>query len=273
LDVHGFDIIADPKKKDNFLLYSINHMRNSSEVVDKFYYDSAKKELRWFGTEHGEPNFLVNPNGLVFVDHDNYIVTNHFKYRSELLHNLQFAGLIKGGSVTHFGPSSTSNIADSIPFANGVVPSKDGKLLFVASTLGLYINVYKIIKHDNGNLEFSYLDKFNVDVLPDNLNLDSETGDLFVAGVIRPFESLSYLSSPGIPGNDLNVAFRVVRIKVEKDGESKDKYKFKTETVLEHDGTVHRLATVAAPHTKLNRVLIGFLYTDGILNCILDHKN
>jgi hypothetical protein len=54
-------------------------MRNSSEVVDKFYYNSAKKELKWFDTEHGKPNFLVNPNELAFVDSNNYLVIQNVK--------------------------------------------------------------------------------------------------------------------------------------------------------------------------------------------------
>jgi hypothetical protein len=245
-------------------------MRNSSEVVDKFYYNSAKKELKWFDTEHGKPNFLVNPNGLAFVDSNNYLVTSHSKYENELLFKLQFLGLVNGGVVSHFGPGNTSIIADSIPFANGVVPSKDGKLLFVASTLGLYINVYKIIKQENGRLEFRYLDKIFVDVMPDNLNLDSETDNIFVTGVINPVELITYLAVPGIPKKEQNVAFRVVRIKFENNSENRDEYEFKTETVLEHDGNIHRMATVAAPHSKLNRVLIGFLFTDEVLNCKLN---
>ncbi|KXN73082.1 hypothetical protein CONCODRAFT_167718, partial [Conidiobolus coronatus NRRL 28638] len=193
--------------------------------------------------------------------------TSHSKYESELLFHLQFAGLIKGGSVTHFGPSSTSTIADSIPFANGVVPSKDGKLLFVASTLGLYINVYKIIKYDNGDIKFRYFDKIYVDAMPDNLNLDSETGDIYVTGAIHPFETITYLGLPGIPKKEQNVAWRVIRIKIVNSSENRDKYEFKTETVLEHGGTEHKMATVSVPHSKLNRMLIGFLFTDEILNC------
>ncbi|KXN73081.1 hypothetical protein CONCODRAFT_68510 [Conidiobolus coronatus NRRL 28638] len=270
LDLHGFDMIADPKEKDKFLLYAVNHMRNSSEIVDKFYYNSAKKELKWFGAEHGKLKFLVNPNGLAFVDSNNYLVTSHSRYESELLFKLQFLGLVNGGAVSHFGPSNISIIADSIPFANGVVPSKDGKLLFVASTLGLYINVYKITKQENEGLEFKYLDKISVDVMPDNLNLDSETGDIFVTGVINPIELITYLAVPGLPKKEQNVAFRIVRVKIENISENTDKYEFNTETVLEHDGSIHRMATVAAPHYKLNRVLIGFLFTDEVLNCKLN---
>jgi hypothetical protein len=119
-------------------------------------------------------------------------------------------------------------------------------------------------------LEFSYLDKIYVDVMPDNLNLDTETGDIYIAGTIRLFEVATYLGSPGIPKKEQNVAWRVIKIKIEKNAENKDKYKFITETVLEHDGTDHKMATVAAPHSKLNRVLIGFLFTDEILNCELN---
>ncbi|KXN64854.1 hypothetical protein CONCODRAFT_13799, partial [Conidiobolus coronatus NRRL 28638] len=270
LDLHGFDMVSDPKNKDNYLLYAVNHMRNSSEVVDKFYYNSAKKEIKWFGTEHGKPGFLINPNGLAFINSNNYLVTSHSKYESELLFKLQFPGLVNGGAVSYFGPRSTSIIADSIPFANGVVLSKDRSLLFVASTLGLYINVYKVAKKGNGGLEFKYLDKIFIDVMPDNLNLDSETGDIYVAGAIRPFETVVYFGLPGIPKKEQNVAWRVVRIKIENSSENRDKYDFKTETVLEHDGTIHRMATVAAPHSKLNRVLIGFLFNEGVLNCRLN---
>ncbi|KXN73128.1 hypothetical protein CONCODRAFT_15722 [Conidiobolus coronatus NRRL 28638] len=268
LDLHGFDMIEDPKNKDNYLVYAINHMRNSSEVVDKFYYNSSKNELNWLEAEHGNPKFLVNPNSLTFIDTNNYLVTSHSKYESALLFKLQFTGLIKGGVVTHFGPTNTSFIAESIPFANGITTSKDKKLLFVASTIGLYINVYKIVNHEGGGLEFNYFDQIKVEVMPDNLNLDFETGDIYVAGEISPVELANYLLTPGLPKSDQNVSFRVARVKINAEGS--DKYSFKTETVLEHGGSIHKKATVAAPHSKLNRVLIGFLFADEILNCKLN---
>jgi hypothetical protein len=265
--VHGFDMIADPKSKDSYLLYVVNHMRNSSETVEKFHYDSAKKELNWFGTEYGTPGSLINPNGLAFLDADNYLVTGPTKYQTELMIFAQILGFFRGGLITHFSPSDTSIVSESIYFANGVVPSKDGKLLFVASSLDASIAVFKISKNKKKQIEFSYYDKIPVDALPDNLSIDHETGDIFVAGMTSLTEFMGYITSPGLPTKDQNVGFRVIRIQIGKNVEDKDKYEFKTETVLEHDGTIHKMATVAAPHSKLNRVLIGSLFSDEVLNC------
>lgn len=265
MDLHGIDLKSTFDKSGNYLLFAVNHLRNSTETIEKFSYNPQFRQLEWLGNQHShKEGDLICANSVSIIDKDNFLVSNHAGFKNYWLSKAQLVGLFEGGPLTQFTRNSSKVIYNKINKSNGITFSKDRKLLFVAQSGAKSIEVFSV--KNEIQQEFTHIHTIKIPILPDNLNLDHSTGDLYVAGFVNYFEVLGYLfSAPNF--KNAKCSFRINRVQIREDPKSEIGYRFEVDTALEHNGETLSMATVAAPSSAKNKLLISSIYGNGILSC------
>jgi hypothetical protein len=269
LDLHGFDLKPTSDKNGDYLLYAINHLRNSTETVEKFTYNPNLKQLEWLGNQHShQEGDLICANTLTIINKDNFLVSNYAGYKNPWLVKAQWLGIFTGGSLTHFNHNSSKIVYNKINKSNGITFSKDRKLLYVSHIGALGIEVFRV--GDVDKHEFTRIHTLPIQSMSDNLNIDPDTGDLYASALVSLAEVENYMNSPK-RSEDTKCSFKVLRIRAKEDESEDIGYKFDVDTVLEHNGDTLSMATVAAPSSSKNKLLISSILDNGILNCKLNY--
>ncbi|KXN73077.1 hypothetical protein CONCODRAFT_3959, partial [Conidiobolus coronatus NRRL 28638] len=192
---------------------------------------------------------------------------NNAGFKNYWLSKAQYLGLFLGSPLTHFTPNSSKIIYNKINKSNGITFSKDRKLLFISNPDAFGIEVFSV--SDEKEHEFTRIHTITINGLPDNLNIDPDTGDLYATCFVNIKELFHYVNSaPNFSNN--KCSFRVNRIKVIKDSKSEIGYNFEVSTVLEHNGDILSMGTVSAPSSSKNKLFISSIFGDGILSCKLN---
>lgn len=182
----GLSIWTD---KNNKLIYIfvVNHLLNNKQAVEKFRFDEKTRNLYHMRTYYNDPTF-IHINDIVATGEDTFYFTNFYKFHV-------FIEIFLGaplGSVGFYDGTNGRIVADGLCIPNGVNVSPDGRYVYVASMHAQSLLIYAR-KSDN-----SLVVKQEVPLgsSVDNIDVEHDTGDLWVAGHSVLGRSINYLTPP-----------------------------------------------------------------------------
>ncbi|MEM7067469.1 MAG: SMP-30/gluconolactonase/LRE family protein [Pseudomonadota bacterium] len=242
---HGISLFKDG---DRTLLFVISHdsPEDPSANHKVHIFEVQGNHLRLVETIMDEG--LRSPNDIAAVGPRQFYVTNDRKSLSGAGQSAEvLLGLAKS-NVTYFDGRTTRIAADNIAFANGVRLSADGSKLFVtASRSG------ELIVYSRNPLTGKLMTKKRVPLgkIPDNISL-AKNGDLWIAEQPSASAFLAHSKNP-----EKHSPFRIFTVNT---------VSYDRKIVFESSGKAFSAASVAVPIN--DRILIGSVFEDGILECI-----
>ena len=242
---HGISLHVGEDGRD--ALYAVNHAggRHAIEV-----YDLVGSEL--LHRETLSDPLLVTPNDLVAVSRDRLYVTNDHANTPGLARTLEDYLRRPISTIVYYDGERFSVAASGIRYPNGINTSEDGEMLYVASTTGGSVLVFRI-DPESGALEERGVIPIGSGV--DNIEL-GEAGDLWIGAhpklltFVQHSGDASRLAPSqvirvGDPGSDSPVVDEVfLSLGADLSGSSV--------------GAVYR-----------DRLLVGSVLDDGILDCVM----
>jgi len=166
---HGLSLYVGADGRD--VLYVVNHSAGQHTIE---IYDLLGSELLHRGTL-SDP-LLVTPNDVVAVDRDRLYVTNDHANASGLARTLEDYLRRSISSVVYYDGERFSVAASGLRYPNGINVSRDGERLYVASTTGGVVLVFRI-DPESGELEERGAIPIGSGV--DNIEVDLD-GDLWI---------------------------------------------------------------------------------------------
>ena len=244
---HGFSLYKMANGETR--LFVINHA-GKQQTVDIFSLKQNKLTLlRSIQSEK-----LNSPNDIVAVGPEQFYATNDHHYSSGIMHVLENYLMLPISNVMYFDGEDYKQVASGMSFANGINVSANGKQLYLASLSSLKVHVYQ---RDLTSNELSLLKKIDTQTGVDNIELD-ENGDLWIGAHPQLLKLASYAKN-----SQARSPSQVLIIKV-SDGS------FDVESVYLNNGDPIAGSSVAA--VKRNRMLIGSVFDDKILDCTFDNN-
>jgi arylesterase/paraoxonase len=240
---HGLSLQVGDDGRD--VLYVINHAgaRHTIEI-----YDLVGAELSHRGTL-SDP-LLVSPNDLVAVGRDRLYVTNDHANPAGFSRQLEDYLRRPISTVVYYDGERFVEAAAGFRYPNGVNVSGDGETLYVASTTGGSVFVFRI-DPDSRTLEESGVIEIGTGV--DNIEVDPK-GSLWIGAhpKLLTFVQHTRDASRSAPS-------QVIRV------DDPDTGAPRVEEVLLSLGEDLSGSSVASVHG--DRLLVGSVMDDGILDC------
>jgi arylesterase/paraoxonase len=240
---HGLSLQVGDDGRD--ALYVVNHAagRHTIEV-----YDLLDGELRHRATL-SDP-LLVSPNDVVAVGRDRLYVTNDHANAPGLARTLEDYLRRSISTVVYYDGERFSVAASGLRYPNGINVSRDGERLYVASTTGGVVVVFRI-DPESGELERRGTIPIGSGV--DNIEIDAD-GDLWIGA--HP-KLLTFVQHTG--DASLLAPSQVIRVS-QPDADSPA-----VEEVFLSLGGDLSGSSVGSVHG--DRLLVGAVLDDGILDC------
>lgn len=200
---HGISVL---EHKGKILLFVVVH-RKEHDTVEKFEFLEKTLELKHLETYTGDLVHLLNdvaatgPDSFYTTDYGYY--HNHFGHTSEIFLGLYF------GHVLYYNGQNFTIVSEPTHMANGIALSRDGKLVYVVSSSGKKIMVFKR-EADNRLTKINVID---LDTIPDNPVVDPKTGDILLGCHPIAFKTLQHQNDPSQPS-----ASQVLMLHMDKGG-------------------------------------------------------
>jgi arylesterase / paraoxonase len=235
-------------------LFVVNHRSEHDHTVEIFAYEGGR--LTHAETIPGDAAQMHSPNDLVPVGPRTFYVTNYRGERST------FGRLREGlfrqpkSYVLFYDGAEYRRVAEGLRYANGINVSHDGRTVFVTTTLGREVLLYR--READGSLTPEPGRTITTGTGPDNLEVDAN-GDLWIGAHPSSFVFLqhAFLRRLGIRRRSPSQVIRIPH----RDGEYGA-----PEVVYGEDGTVLSGSSVAAVYR--DTLLIGSVF-EGFLVCEL----
>uniref|UniRef100_A0A3Q1C2P6 Paraoxonase n=1 Tax=Amphiprion ocellaris TaxID=80972 RepID=A0A3Q1C2P6_AMPOC len=235
---HGISLYTDPND-DAVYLFVVNHPHHKSQIeVFKF----VKEELSLVHLKTIKHELLYSVNDLVAVGVDSFYATNDHYFENQFLKSYVEMLLCQPwGNVVYYSPTEVKEVSQGYYFANGINISPDKRHIYVADLFDHNVHVLER-KEDNA---LTRVKTVAVGSLVDNIEVDPETGDLWVGCHPNGWKAL--LFDPNDPAGS-----EIVRIQnIHSD-------KPQVTRVYEDDGHVLIGSSVAA--TYGGKLLIGTVF-------------
>ena len=129
------------------------------------------------------------------MSENSFYFTSYGHFRAHFRHLMEIYLLLPFGSVWYFDGKDYSMVADRFVLANGITLSKDHQNVYAANCILSILNVYKREENDSLTLE----QEFELYSMPDNINIEPETGNLIIAANPTPHMMAQHLNDPEIP--------------------------------------------------------------------------
>ncbi|KAK7111887.1 serum paraoxonase/arylesterase 1-like isoform X2 [Littorina saxatilis] len=188
---HGVGVWED-KKAGRHVVFVVNHPLEEpvADRIEKFIFDPNKLELLHQAYYSGEAMKSVNdvqPTG-----EDSFYFTNYQYFRNRVPVTLETLLQLRITDVVHFDANNYTVVADDLASANGIAMSKDGQYIYVAPCLGQEIRVFRRNKDNSLTLQ----QIFPLYTIPDNIQVDHTTGDLYVGCHPIAYKVLLHMEEP-----------------------------------------------------------------------------
>ena len=166
---HGISLFEN--SDGSYRIAVINHTRNG-HLIEIFDYrnDSLihQQSIR-------DP-LLISPNDLVLINASQMYVTNDHGSTSDWGKTLEEYLQLKRANVVFYDGSDFSIASENLGYANGINISLDGKILYVAETVGKKISMYSRNAVTN---KLTFLQSVEIHSGVDNIELD-EKGNMWI---------------------------------------------------------------------------------------------
>ncbi|XP_030638443.1 serum paraoxonase/arylesterase 2 [Chanos chanos] len=169
---HGISVYAD-ENDGSVYVFVVNHPNLKSQLeIFKFMED--EDALVYLKTIKHE--LLHSLNDIVAVGPESFYATNDQYFTYSFLKTLAVLFTIPLSNVVYYSPKEVKIVADGFYFTNGINISPDKRHIYVADIIGH--NVHVLERKSNNNLV--PLKVVEVGTLPDNIEVEPETGDLWL---------------------------------------------------------------------------------------------
>ncbi len=238
---HGISLYHSPQ---GHFIYVVNHDKAKHSIV--LYHGQSL--VRAFQ----DSAFILSPNDVVAIDEKRFYFTNDHGSHTNIGRKLEDYFQLKKSNVIYFDGEKYSIAAENIAYANGINMSRDGKEVYVASTIAGSVQVYD---REAASGKLTLKDEILLKTGTDNIELD-EQGNLWVA--CHP-KLLTFVQH----ANDTSKLSPSQVFKLTKNANGK----FVVEEVFLSKGDDLSGSSVAA--VMGNTMLIGSVLDEGILRCEL----
>lgn len=178
---HGLSLWEHPYSK-TLSLFVVDHFIKDRVLVFEYNKDVPHK---LFHKETINDKNFVCLNDLVAIGPKSFYVTNLLATCKISDHLLMFEMLfhLRTGYVVLYDRGKTKIAASGLKMSNGINISPDGQYIYVASNSGQNINIFERNIESN---DITHIADFPLMTCPDNIEVDKETGDLYI-GAHRNF--------------------------------------------------------------------------------------
>ncbi|MCP9767725.1 hypothetical protein EGI22_07355 [Lacihabitans sp. LS3-19] len=244
---HGISFLNINGKK---LLFVISHTETKQDV---FRFEISGDSLLYLN-KYASTDF-TSPNDILAIGENQFFVTNDHDSRIKWKVMMNDFLRIPSGNVVFYDGEKTKIVSQKLTYPNGIALSKEGKKIYVASTLDKTIEVFEPQAQSH---YLKSVESFSTKYSPDNIEIN-RNGDLIVGCHPKLFAFMSHRKS------DKNLSPSAV---IEIDHENLKSQK----TLYLNLGENISGSSVAAPYYLQNQkqnLLVGCVF-DGK---ILDLKN
>ncbi len=158
---------------DGDVLFVVNHPEGGGHAVEVFDWRRPRLVHRTTVTDP----LLVSPNDVVAVGTDRFYATNDHGTSAPRGQLLDDVLLRRRASVVYWDGAEMRVVADGLAYANGINVSKDGKLVWIASTTTGEVHTYDR-DPETGDLSHWHTESLGTGV--DNIEVDLH-GSLWIA--------------------------------------------------------------------------------------------
>jgi len=226
-------------------LFVVNHRRDG-HFVEIFDYLDRRLVYR----ESVSGPLMHSPNDVIPVGRKTFYVTNDHGNRSEFGRTVEEYLQMARSYVLYYDGKSFRKVAQRLIYANGINISHDGKLLYVAETVGQRVHVYDRHKQ-SGNLARWFSIELNT--APDNIEID-KSGDLWIGCHPKLLTFVKYSKDAGRLSPS-----QVLKVSVKQDG------RYKVQEVYLNNG--QPLSGSSAAAVFKGTLLIGSVFDARFLVC------
>ena len=149
---------------------------------------------------------MISPNDLVAVDHERFYFTNDHGSRGAAMRMLEDFLRLPWANVVYYDGNEYCEVADGLNYANGINLSPDGSTLYVAEISRGRVREYRRDQNDGGLIES---DRIDVGFGVDNIEVDPETGALWLGGHLKLMTFLRHASNPEVHAPSMATRLRV----------------------------------------------------------------
>ncbi|KAJ2408141.1 hypothetical protein J3B01_001725 [Coemansia erecta] len=257
--VHGFDIYWDSLDPTELTFMFVNHQR-TGDGISIFRHKIGTKYLQHVKTVKSP--LLYAPNDVVAMSRSTFYATNDMRSTSRIMRQIEIFFGMAWGHIVYYGHEGMfTTAAAGISYPNGIARSADGNTIYVAASSEPSVNMFR--PASDGTLALVGKTVFK-DFVPDNVSVDTTTGQVLVSGFLNTFEMFRY-NHEVLSGTSARPAAAVRRLRPL----AYPRMGFAVENVLSHDGTLLPATTMATLQTKrgVQRILLGSVMADHIAIC------
>ena len=245
MDFHPHGISVFENRNGKISLAVINHTQEG-HFIEMF--ELQNNVLVHNKTISG--SLLVSPNNLVLINENQMYVTNDHDSSSDFNKLIADYLQLANSNVVFYDGENFSIAAENLAYANGINMSNDGKIIYVAETIGKKISLFSRSTNTN---KLIFQESIDMDSGIDNIELDAE-GNLWIGShpklwtFTRHAKDAEKLSPSQV--------FKISKMK--NDG-------YTVEEVYLESGDNLSGSSVAAVYGKT--LLIGSVFEDHFLKC------
>ncbi|XP_073686271.1 serum paraoxonase/arylesterase 2-like [Garra rufa] len=239
---HGISVYTDDKDGAVYL-FVVNHPQGNSQV-EIFRFVGDENALQYIKTIRHE--LLHDVNDIVAVDTESFYATNDHYFTNGILKFVEPFLTLPWCDVVYYSPQTVQVVAGGFLIANGINISPDKRYLYVANLLKHKIVVFEIQE----STVLSHVKEVDVESLCDNIEVDRESGDLWVGGHPNGIKWLFHDPNDP-PGSEV---IRIENILSESP---------RVTQVFADNGSMIIASSVAAPYG--GKLLIGTVYQKALI--------
>ncbi|XP_055342128.1 uncharacterized protein LOC129590780 [Paramacrobiotus metropolitanus] len=241
---HGISLYGENGK---VYLYAINHApfneHPPADTVEKFLLDIEKGVLSHEKT-FTDPEF-VGLNDLTVVGMDRFYASNAETFKSKILREIElFLFFIPAQNVVYYDGQKASVVLPGMFGANGLDVSPDRKFLYVSEISKKRVSSYRI----QSPTDLIWHDSKYLGTIPDNINVNHRTGDLWIGAHPAALQLVMRLTAPSGTHTSPSQVLRVIV----KDGKFTESYEMFADNGHQLVGS-----SAAAYHKGKNMFVIG----------------
>ncbi|KAG1947611.1 serum paraoxonase/arylesterase 2-like isoform X1 [Pimephales promelas] len=239
---HGISVYTDDKDGAIYV-FVVNHPQGKSQV-EIFRFVEKENSLQHIKTiKHA---LLHNVNDIVAVGAESFYATNDHYFTNEILKFVEPLLSLPWCDVVYYSPETVQVVAGGFLSANGINISPSKRHLYVSNILKHTIVVLEIKKIT----ALSHVKEVDVGSLCDNIEVDRESGDLWLGCHPNGLKCLFHDANDP-PGSEV---IRIENILSEKP---------QVTQVYADDGSVIMASSVATPYR--GKLLIGTVYQKALI--------
>lgn len=249
---HGISLWKEPNGRT--FLFVVNHRKNFSEhAIERFEW---KNDSLIYLESILDTNLMTSPNDVTAVGERAFYVTNDHGYSEPGPGRTLEDYLQRAISyVNYYNGTAFIKVATGIAYANGINQSADHSKIFVASTTGRKVLIYK---RDIATGSLSLQQHVAVETGVDNIELDDQ-GALWIGCHPQLLKFVAHAADPAKFSPS-----QVIKLTLNETGN------YDVEEVFLNDGTAYSGSSVAAIYN--NTLLIGSVFEKSMLVCTLSNK-